>query len=102
MTDIYKCFPQFLQANVRMVPRLGHDHSPPNTIYFIIYQSTYHLTLYYSLDIVTCGPFLGNELANMLPWRDLFLETNCLWNMVSMNTKTESCKQLETRLLLQY
>jgi hypothetical protein len=38
------------------------------------------------LYIVTCGPFLANKLANTLPLRDGFLETNWLWNTVSEKT----------------
>jgi hypothetical protein len=86
--------------------------SPPSRVFLLLlllsssssscsldlsHTTTTYLVLNY---IVTCGPFLGNELANTLPRRDRFLETNWLRNTVSMNTKTESCKHLETRQLL--
>jgi hypothetical protein len=45
------------------------------------------LTVRYLLDIVTCGPLLGNELVNTLPRRDWFLETNWLRNTVSRDTE---------------
>jgi hypothetical protein len=50
-----------------------------------------------TLHIVTCRPFLGNEWANTLSQRDLFLETNWLRNVVSRYTETESCKHLENQ-----
>jgi hypothetical protein len=53
----------------------------------------YIFPIYYY--IVTCGPSLTHELANTLPRRDCFLETNWLRNTVSRYTKTESCKHLE-------
>jgi hypothetical protein len=40
---------------------------------------------------MTCGPFLGNELTNMLPRRNCFLKTNWLRNTVSRDTETEIC-----------
>jgi hypothetical protein len=46
-----------------------------------------------SVDIVTYGPFLGNELANTLPRRDWFLETN------TVSMENESCKHLENQTI---
>jgi hypothetical protein len=48
-------------------------------------------------DNMACEPFLRNEWTNTLPRRDRFLETNSLWNTVSMDTETENCQHLENQ-----
>jgi hypothetical protein len=53
----------------------------------------------HKLYTVTCGPSLGNELANTLLRRDCFLETSWIRNTVSRDTETESCTHLENETI---
>jgi hypothetical protein len=55
-----------------------------------LYFMPYIIWLYLLLIIVTCRPFLGNELANTFP---RFLDTNRRRMLnVSMDTKKGSCR----------
>jgi hypothetical protein len=56
-----------------------------------------HTFLFGPFNIVTCGPFLGNEWANTFPRRDWFLETSWFRKTVSMDAETENCKHLENQ-----
>jgi hypothetical protein len=56
-----------------------------NIIYSELLTFRLYMTIYCDMKA-----FLGNELTDPLPRRDLFLETNWLRNMFSVNTKTEA------------
>jgi hypothetical protein len=44
--DSYRGFPQSLQVNSGIVPRLGHNRFVPSPFQFIIIHLSYHPTLY--------------------------------------------------------
>jgi hypothetical protein len=46
LNEIYRDFTQYVQANDRTVPRLGHDHFLRTPIHVIIHLSPHHLTLH--------------------------------------------------------
>jgi hypothetical protein len=45
-SEIFRGFPLSFRANAGIVPKFGHDRIVPNPFQFIIYQSSYHSTLY--------------------------------------------------------
>jgi hypothetical protein len=53
MTEVFRGFPQSLQANTRIIPEFGHDRFPPNPFKFIFHQSSRHSMLDYNLDTST-------------------------------------------------
>jgi hypothetical protein len=42
LTEIFGCFPQFLQENAITEPRLDHDCFLPNYFQFIVHESRYN------------------------------------------------------------
>jgi hypothetical protein len=101
LNDGSRCYPQFLQANAKIPPRLGYCRFLPNPFQFIITPSC-HLTrrkVCKSISIRRCLVSVLKTSLNNLRGKQCLIFSRGIITKISLNV-THSCKNMQISFII--